>query len=97
MLKWSVKIILKFGAAMYRPPSSRQEINVQDSKDTPKAVCFVNTSPDRLLRYTSKILEAPFARPILLVRPGFLGSEDQMQELPAEMSTWNPQEALTCE
>ena len=78
MSKWSVIIILKFGAVMYRFPSSRQEINVQDSKDTPKAVCFVDTSPDRLLHYTSKILEAPFARPILLVRPGFLGSEDQM-------------------
>jgi len=58
--------------------SAKRHIDLQDSKETPKAVCFYDCSPSRQLHFSSKILEEPFARPIVLVRSGFLGDEDQM-------------------
>ena len=57
---------------------SKRKIDLQDSKETPKAVCFYDCSQGRQLHLSSKILEEPFARPIVLVRPGFFGRKDQM-------------------
>jgi hypothetical protein len=51
---------------------------MQDSKETPKAVCFYACSQRSQLHFSSKILEEPFARPIVLVHPGFFGIKDQM-------------------
>uniref|UniRef100_A0A6T6VYJ1 Uncharacterized protein n=1 Tax=Hemiselmis tepida TaxID=464990 RepID=A0A6T6VYJ1_9CRYP len=39
---------------------------LEDSPETPKAVCFFDVAPASLVHFTSKILEAPFSRPVVL-------------------------------